>query len=505
MHTHRRPRIVLVGLLVLLISLLGSAGATGQSPSPVSGPLAEGSYADGVFTWRPSVECDGLVLTVRGPDDYYWQRTFGAGEPAVFDARDDAGNPLPDGQYVYELRIVLSKPADGTDPESPSRGLDSQASEAQSGAVAVHDGALLSPDLEEGGVTPLDVVHMDDTVITGSLCVGFDCLTDGSESFGFDTLRLKENNLQIAFDDTSSAAGFPANDWRIRANDSNSGGASYLAIDDVTAGRTPFRIAAGAQNNALYIGPGRYIGIGTAVPVKALHMLMPDTPALRLDQDTSGGFVAQAWDVAANEANFFVRDVTNGSALPFRIYPGSPSNALVVKGQSVGLGTSNPAYSLEVERAGVPATLAVQRTDGATGVLTSGVAAVSVGSDSRHALRLLTDGQVRVYIKPNGKMGIGNSNPTHLLTVGTSGAYTDGGAWVDGSSRSYKENIAGLDADEARDALMQLEPVRYTYTATSGEEYLGFIAEDVPALVATADRKGLAPMDIVAVLTSVVQ
>ncbi len=34
---------------------------------------------------------------------------------------------------------------------------------------------------------------------------------------------------------------------------------------------------------------------------------------------------------------------------------------------------------------------------------------------------------------------------------------------------------------------------------------MGFIAEDVPDLIATKDRKGLSPMDIVAVLTKVVQ
>ncbi len=37
------------------------------------------------------------------------------------------------------------------------------------------------------------------------------------------------------------------------------------------------------------------------------------------------------------------------------------------------------------------------------------------------------------------------------------------------------------------------------------DEYVGFIAEDVPDLVATKDRKGLAPMDLTAVLTKVVQ
>jgi len=50
-----------------------------------------------------------------------------------------------------------------------------------------------------------------------------------------------------------------------------------------------------------------------------------------------------------------------------------------------------------------------------------------------------------------------------------------------------------------------LEPVSYNYKINKEETYVVFIAEDVPALVATQDRKGLSPMDIVAVLTKVVQ
>jgi hypothetical protein len=66
-------------------------------------------------------------------------------------------------------------------------------------------------------------------------------------------------------------------------------------------------------------------------------------------------------------------------------------------------------------------------------------------------------------------------------------------------------SLGFLSADEAQTALSQLEPVRFNYKADKTDECLGFIAEDVPALVATADRKGLSPMDIVAVLTKVVQ
>jgi len=50
-----------------------------------------------------------------------------------------------------------------------------------------------------------------------------------------------------------------------------------------------------------------------------------------------------------------------------------------------------------------------------------------------------------------------------------------------------------------------LEPVHYNYKNDAQESYLGFIAEDVPGLVAMADRKGLSAMDIVAVLTKVMQ
>src|ERR1700712_6015651 len=77
-----------------------------------------------------------------------------------------------------------------------------------------------------------DTVIPDDLIVQGSACVGLDCVN--GESFGFDTIRLKENNTRLKFDDTSVSAGFPANDWQITANDSASGGASYLAFDDVT-------------------------------------------------------------------------------------------------------------------------------------------------------------------------------------------------------------------------------------------------------------------------------
>ncbi|MDM7930876.1 hypothetical protein [Tabrizicola sp.] len=71
-----------------------------------------------------------------------------------------------------------------------------------------------------------DQVIADDLIVTGSACVGFDCVNN--ENFGFDTLVLKENNLRIFFDDTSNSSSFPANDWRIVINDSANGGSSFF-------------------------------------------------------------------------------------------------------------------------------------------------------------------------------------------------------------------------------------------------------------------------------------
>ena len=101
------------------------------------------------------------------------------------------------------------------------------------------------------GPVSADQVIPDDLIVQGSNCVGLDCVVN--ESFSFDTLRLKENNLRIKFDDTSTGAGFPSNDWALQANEVPSGGVSRFMLFDDTAGHVPFSVFAGAPANALVI------------------------------------------------------------------------------------------------------------------------------------------------------------------------------------------------------------------------------------------------------------
>ncbi len=93
---------------------------------------------------------------------------------------------------------------------------------------------------------------------------------------------------------------------------------------------------------------------------------------------------------------------------------------------------------------------------------------------------------------------------TAKLTLDYSGNLTITGLLNQGSSRNYKDHIEALSSDAALDALKKLTPVTFNYK-NDETTHVGFIAEDVPDLLASKDRKTLSPMDIVAVLTKALQ
>ncbi|HZV74037.1 MAG TPA: hypothetical protein VFF79_10010 [Conexibacter sp.] len=68
---------------------------------------------------------------------------------------------------------------------------------------------------------------------------------------------------------------------------------------------------------------------GESFSSRLMRVKVSDTPGINLVQ-TGGGFGDYTWDVAGNEANFFVRDVTGGNHLPFRIRPGAPTSSLEI-------------------------------------------------------------------------------------------------------------------------------------------------------------------------------
>jgi len=247
-------------------------------------------------------------------------------------------------------------------------------------------------------VVQADQVILDDLIVDGSVCVGQDCIN--GESFGFDTLRLKENNLRIKAVDTSTTSSFPSRDWQITFNDSSNGGQNKFSIDDIDGGRTPFTIEAGAPSHSLYVDDSGRVGIGTSTPVTNIHTKTGNTPTLRLEQDGSSGFSAQTWDIASNETNFFIRDATNGSTLPFRIRPGAPSSAIdIAASGNIGMGTSSPVTHLHISDNGYVSSRLENRALGINWDQTnsgSGTYRLNASNHTGTELELDTDGNLTV-------------------------------------------------------------------------------------------------------------
>ncbi|MDC0317925.1 tail fiber domain-containing protein [bacterium] len=164
--------------------------------------------------------------------------------------------------------------------------------------------------------------------------------------------------------------------------------------------------------------------------------------------------------------------------------------------------------------------ISLSDTSGAT-YLTSFASVGTVFNDSGSAVDFRIEGDTDANLffvdGSTDRIGIGTSSPTRTLHIvgdvqldGTinanSGAYlTSGGVWTDASSRELKKDIINLSLIKASEAVKLLNPVEFSYKATPEERRVGFIAEDVPDLVASEGRKGLSSMQIVAALTKVVQ
>jgi hypothetical protein len=204
-----------------------------------------------------------------------------------------------------------------------------------------------------------------------------------------------------------------------------------------------------------------------------------DTPTLRLEQDSSGGWTAQTWDVAGNESNFFIRDATNGSKLPFRIQPNAPSSSLNIKSDGkVGIGTWSPAYSMELETTGEDAVFAAERTNGATAKLVAGEATVQLGSVTNHDLEFLVSDSVVMQLDGNGN-----------LTVA--------GAVYESSDLNAKENLRDIDGRDVLARLAGVPVTTWNYKADDDAlRHMGPMAQDFYAAFGLgSDETHIAPLD----------
>lgn len=487
--------------VALAASLVAAACAAQGAAAP---SIATTPQSDRI-TWTAAAPHGAAKLRLARPDGSTTDLAF-ARAPIVLQPRQ-AG--LADGRYFYELSL---EPPASMDPAQ------AQATMYQrmvSGSFVVAGGQLLLEPSEPtatpaqrskstaGTVSTKDQVVPDDLIVQGSLCAGLDCVNN--ESFGFDTVRLKENNLRIHFDDTSSSAGFPANDWRIVANDSGSGGASYFAIEDATANNRVFSVSAGAPSNSLYVSTSGRIGLRTATPGLDLHTLTGDTPAIRLEQSSAGGFTAQTWDIGANEANFFVRDLTGGSRLPLRIRPGAPTSSLdIAASGNVGMGTASPSAALHVFRNNGTAKVLVEEGNGTAATRTL----LNLANNGPATLRFTTAASTGWDMTAGPALTLATQGAgTPQFTLAANGNLAITGTLSTGSSRTLKTGIEPVNGNTLLEKVLSLPLYHWRYTSSPAQErHVGPMAEDFRKLFQLGhDDKSLAPGDLAGVTLGAVQ
>ena len=277
------------------------------------------------------------------------------------------------------------------------------------------------------------------------------------------------------------------------------------------------------------------IGVGTAIPEHELTLKSSD-PTIQFI-DTYGGY-NWAWylnsDISANKFDiscdasgvkktlFELRDLGLGS-----------STYTYLNTDFVGIGTTDPAYKLDVngttfingelnttKAIGVKLEYSsdtnIQRAFKMSANNTNPAKKSDVGfvienleASFSWQIRTMQDYQGFAINKEGSGSkeliitGVDEAGGMELLLA--NGAKNSGGQWLDASSRAYKENIEVLDSQTAMEAFHKLQPVTYNYKTNKDEPIVGFIAEDVPAVVATNDRDALSALEMVALLTKVVQ
>ena len=186
--------------------------------------------------------------------------------------------------------------------------------------------------------------------------------------------------------------------------------------------------------------------------------------------------------------------ISNSSTNTPLVYGDFSTGILAVNGL-LGIGTKSPNFPIELKTTGRNAVFVMQRSDGGAMQFFQATSTYGqFGTGNGYPVRILVNSLWRMSL-----------NLDDSLTMSNGASCTAGGVWTNASSRELKENIEDLSAAEAEEALRELVPVKYSYKADAEERHVGFIAEDVPELVASKDRKTMSPMNVVGVLTKVVQ
>jgi hypothetical protein len=296
----------------------------------------------------------------------------------------------------------------------------------------------------------------------------------------------------------------------IQFTDSDDGTLAFIGAD---GGDLKFQTPTGSYSDKLTIKNDGKVGIGTSNPSAKLHVVGSTSGDSVLKVDGTNGTLFEVVDDLSDS----LMSVNDAAGLPvFEVF----ADNHIVAGRynqndfyldtngKVGIGNSAPG-----DQWGNGNNLVIGTNSGNNGMTicagTSNEGGIffadgASGADEyRGQIKYSHSNNDFVFAVNAAEVVRFNSNGS--ITSSTGASLTSGGAWTDASSRELKKDIVNLSLIKASQVVKLLNPVEFSYKAAPEERRVGFIAEDVPDLVASEGRKGLSSMQIVAALTKVVQ
>lgn len=462
----------------------------------------------------------GAKLTIAGPAGVRLTRNFEPGDSLTFGLIDATGQPLPDGSYSFELHVRRTLSAEEREIEAAGQQggrLTQQEVQRMRSELERMNGPFVirsvgSFTIQGGQFSDLGTKREESRVASGveaqsirnvtgqNITDPGDILAGDGLAAGSTTVNPNIGELELVFAGGTSSVERWGSFLEIGAVD----GRNDLVIDNATG----------------------YVGIGTVTPAHELHIrgvgssiadIFMEDPNTGQTYLLNQGVMGLWFDSSAAEG-------------VLKLQNAAPGNSIVVDPSGrVGIGTDFPGAKLHIfGSASSDVFNAVGPDPSISGTaLNFGYSGSTFGIGSgffnvrpapgavapnpalyfatNNIDRMMVDNQGFVGVHLDGVLGPG-FNPAHPIHAQISGAFLSaGGIWTNASSRELKRDVSLLSLDTAVSALQELKPVNFIYRVEPDDPHVGFIAEDVPDLVATPDRKTLASMEIIAVLTRVVQ
>ena len=236
-------------------------------------------------------------------------------------------------------------------------------------------------------------------------------------------------------------------------------------------------LRAGGNSTKVWVKASGAVGIGTNLPDR--KVTISDAANCYLNVLANGG--AQQVLLGADGNGGIVSTMTNHDLV---LRSGGNATRVWIKADGkIGIGTSVPDRALTVSGPG-GAYINARADDGSAEVLLGadgGGGIVSTMSNQDLQLRAGAN-NTRVWVKANGRVGIGTSAPAQILdVVGNARKSVGGDRWQFVSDARLKTNVAPVTGALRR--LLELRGVTFDWRdppeGTTTGPHLGFIAQDV--------------------------